>query len=115
MTPAQANKACAWALRQLGLQDWSVRLALCDEQPSFAPQDDYTSLYGLNILNCREKVADIWVRPGMHKTTSAIVDTICHEVLHIALHEAGLSNDKQGDEAEFFIGRVAAVMAKARR
>jgi hypothetical protein len=108
-----AIKATKWAQKraQWNLGAWKIRVIVGDQDPAVA--NDYDAV-GVVRPRADHKEATIVVRPKNAVAAKMTpLATLFHEIGHIVLIEAGLPVEDQGEDAEHFCNRFAAVNAKA--
>ena len=100
------NKAIVlWAAEVLGITDWEFSVETSVRPPKWS--NDEPEAFGRADMDSSKKEAKIWVRKGEPDED----ETLLHEILHVALCDAGLHTES--GPGEHLINRLAAIMLKA--
>ena len=107
------EKAVEWFQAALGVEDWGVKLSVCDDPPDFAGDNLESGCCGVCQSDRDAKIARIWVSPARCKRNDfEVLDVLMHELLHMAFTDAGMDSD---DKPPFHavVNRLEAVLAAA--
>ncbi len=113
LTQKQAEKAMAWFLVHMGMEDWMVGLQVGGLRPDWV-EDEPENLYGQTCRRRTLKRSEIWVNPATHKAGEDPLGTLFHEGLHLVASDIGYDGDTT-PAAEFTWNKLGDLLAKAYR
>ena len=113
MTKSEAVKICNWCGILLQLSGWDVAFFFSDDPPELFGELD-SLCTGFTLYRRLLRRAEIWVSSKNNNDYNEIIDTICHEMIHVFMADRDIEMVEDSPEnLHSSVYCLAGILAKA--
>ena len=113
LTPKQAIRATEWFKAVYKLQDWAIRIHICDDPPGWCG-DVNASEAGAATWSREDKTASVWVSNPRNKMLGwCPIHTFFHELAHVWFADMGIADSGKDDALHCGVDRTGYLCALA--